>query len=169
MSDLNKYGSQGIFIPLEDLIREYAPNLTAKLDEMDAWEYITSSDGHIYSLPEISRPNGSNPAYWVNKKWMDSLGLQEPKSFDELYEVLKAFKEEDANGNGDPSDEIPITFTDVVKPELLLQYADYGYDTATRTAVIDGELTYLPTSEEWKEFIAYITKLYQEFLSIKPS
>lgn len=169
MSDLNKYGSQGIFIPLEDLIREYAPNLTAKLDEMDAWEYITSSDGHIYSLPEISRPNGSNPAYWVNKKWMDSLGLQEPKSFDELYEVLKAFKEEDANGNGDPSDEIPITFTDVVKPELLLQYADYGYDTATRTAVIDGELTYLPTSEEWKEFIAYITKLYQEGLMDKNS
>ena len=34
-ADLEKYGKQGIFIPLEDLIREYAPNLTAKLDEMD--------------------------------------------------------------------------------------------------------------------------------------
>ena len=58
--------------------------------------------------------------YWINKRWMDNLGLQEPKSLDELYEVLKAFKEEDANGNGDPNDEIPLTATDVVKPDLLL-------------------------------------------------
>ena len=57
---------------------------------------------------------------------------------------------------------------DVYKRQLL-QYADYGYDTATKTAVIDGELTYLPTSEEWKEFIAYITKLYQEGLMDKNS
>lgn len=169
INDLNKYGPQGIFIPLEDMIKQYAPNLSAKLDEMDAWQYITSPDGHIYSLPEISRPNGSNPAYWVDKKWMDNLGLQEPKSFEELYEVLKAFKEEDANGNGDASDEIPLTFTDVVKPELLLQYADYAYDTNTKTAVIDGELTYIPTSEKWKEFVAYITKLYQEGLMDKNS
>mgnify|MGYP003282926583 FL=1 len=32
MTDLNKYGSQGLFLPLEDLIREHAPNLTKVLD-----------------------------------------------------------------------------------------------------------------------------------------
>ena len=31
-----------------------------------------------------------------------------PTNVDELYEVLKAFKEQDANGNGDPNDEIPL-------------------------------------------------------------
>ena len=46
MTDLNKYGSQGLFLPLEDLIREHAPNLTKVLDERDAWKYLTSADGH---------------------------------------------------------------------------------------------------------------------------
>lgn len=96
MSDLTKYGTQGLFVPLEDLIREQMPNLTAILDERDAWEYMMSSDGIIYSLPEVSLLGGANGSYWINKKWMDTLGLEEPKSFDELYEVLRAFK------TGDP-------------------------------------------------------------------
>lgn len=161
-TDLNEYGSQGIFIPLEDYIKEYAPNLTAKLDEMDGWQYITSPDGHIYSLPELGVQQGAYSSLWINKKWLDNLGLEEPKSFDELYEVLKAFKEQDANGNGDPNDEIPLTGNDVCPPELLLQYADYAYDLSTKTAVIDGELTYIPTSDKFKEYIEFVSKLYQE-------
>lgn len=163
-TDLEKYGKQGIFIPLEDLIRQYAPNLTAVLDEREGWQYITASDGHIYSLPGIIRPEGAMTTYWINKRWMDNLGLEEPKSFDELYEVLKAFKEQDANGNGDPDDEIPLTCTDVCVPELLLAYADYGYDMGTKTSVIDGELTYIPTNDRFKDYITFVTKLYQEGL-----
>lgn len=162
MSDLNKYGSQGIFIPLEDIIREYAPNLTAVLDERDAWKYLTSSDGHVYSLPEIGRQEGAITTCWINKKWMDNLGLEEPKSIDDLYNVLKAFKEQDANGNGDTTDEIPLTATDAVKPDLLLPYFGINYDYNTKLAVIDGELTYIPTADVYKEYVEFITKLYQE-------
>ena len=163
-TDLDKYGKQGLFLPLEDLIKQYAPNLTAKMDEMNGWDYITSGDGHIYSLPGIERQNGAVTTYWVNKKWMDNLGLQEPKSLDELYNVLKAFKEQDANGNGDPNDEIPLTATDVVKPDLLLPYFSINYDYTTKTAVIDGELAYVPVTDIFKEYVAYIAKLYQEGL-----
>ena len=162
MTDLNKYGSQGLFLPLEDLIKEHAPNLTKVLDERDAWKYLTSADGHIYSLPEIGRQEGALTTYWINKKWMDNLGLEEPKSLDELYNVLKAFKEQDANGNGDPDDEIPITATDVVKPDLLLPYFDINYDYPTKLAVIDDQLTYVPTSDVFKSYVEFITKLYQE-------
>ncbi len=132
MTDLNKYGSQGLFLPLEDLIKEHAPNLTKVLDERDAWKYLTSADGHIYSLPEIGRQEGAVTTYWINKRWMDNLGLEEPKNLDELYNVLKAFKEQDANGNGDTDDEIPFTATDVVKPDLLLPYFDINYDYGTK-------------------------------------
>ena len=31
-----------------------------------------------------------------------------PQTTDELFDVLTAFKEQDANGNGDPNDEIPL-------------------------------------------------------------
>lgn len=163
-ADLEKYGRQEIFVPLEDLIRQYAPNLTAKLDELDGWDYITSSDGHIYSLPGIIRRDGAMTSYWINKKWMDNLGLKEPTNLEELYTVLKEFKDKDANGNGDPNDEIPLTATDVVKPDLLLAYFGIPYDYGTKTAVIDGELTYVPTTDKYKEYISYVTRLYQEGL-----
>lgn len=161
MDDLNKYGSQGLFLPLEDLIKEYAPNLAAVLDERDGWQYITSSDGHVYSLPEIGRLEGAMHTYWFNKKWMDTLGLSEPTNLDELYTVLKAFKEQDPNGNGE-ADEIPFTATDVVKPDLLMVYFDIPYDYNTKLAVIDDTLTYVPTSDVWKSYIEFVTKLYQE-------
>ena len=76
--------------------------------------------------------------------------------------MLKAFKEEDANGNGDPNDEIPLTATDVVKPDLLLAYFGIPYDYGTKTAVIDGELTYIPTSETFKKYVAYVANIYPE-------
>lgn len=162
--DADKYGMQGVLIPLEDLIREYAPNLTAILDERDGWDYITAADGHVYSLPEIDSQSANDPVFWINKKWMDNLGLEEPTSFEELYEVLKAFKEEDANGNGDPDDEIPMLCDTSVSPFLLLEYEDYTWSSATNLAVIDDQLTYVPTHESYKELLAYITKLYSEGL-----
>ncbi|MCI8542972.1 type 2 periplasmic-binding domain-containing protein [Acetatifactor aquisgranensis] len=164
IGDLTKYGGQGILIPLEDLIRQYAPNLTAVLDERDAWQYMTSADGHIYSLPEIGRQEGAITTYWLNKRWMDNLGLKEPTSFDELYDVLKAFKEQDANGNGDPDDEIPWFANAGVTVFNILAYEDYAYDQGTRCAVIDGNLTYIPTDDRFKNFIEFVTKCYADGL-----
>lgn len=162
MGDLTKYGGQGILIPLEDLIHEYMPNLTAKLDEIDGWQYLTSPDGHIYSIPEISA-RGEINLFWLNKKWLDNLSLEEPKSMDDLYEVLKAFKEQDANGNGDTDDEIPFSLTqgDYLG---LLKYSGFSYDEGSMCAVIDGKLTYVPTTDYFREYVAYLAKLYQEGL-----
>lgn len=47
----------------------------------------------------------------INKQWLDNLKLEVPATTDELYTVLKAFKEQDANGNGDSKDEIPMMGT----------------------------------------------------------
>lgn len=168
--DGEKFGLQGVLIPLEDLIREYAPNLTALLDERDGWQYITASDGHVYALPQIGNQGAADPKFWINKRWMDNLGLSEPTNFEELYQVLKAFKEQDANGNGDPDDEIPLFCDTFCTPFLLLGYEeDYTYSNANLLAVIDGELTYLPTHESYKEMLVYLTKLYSEGLLDKNS
>ena len=162
MGDLTKYGGQGILIPLEDLVHEYMPNLTAKLDEIDGWQYLTSPDGHIYSIPEISA-RGEINLFWLNKKWLDNLSLEEPKSMDDLYEVLKAFKEQDADGDGDPNNEIPFSLTqgDYLG---LLKYSGFSYDEGSMCAVIDGKLTYVPTTDYFREYVAYLAKLYQEGL-----
>ncbi|SHL74667.1 putative aldouronate transport system substrate-binding protein [Anaerocolumna jejuensis DSM 15929] len=165
-----KYGKQGILIPLNDLIDQYAPNLKSALDKYDAWQYITASDGNIYSLPELDYPSPSLPTLFLNQAWLKNLGLSEPKNLDELYQVYKAFKDKDANGNGDPDDEIPLIATSDATPiTQLLPYFGVPINMANNCAIMDNKLVYVPTSDIFKEFIAYVTKLYKEGLLSKNS
>lgn len=163
--DLDGYGQDGLLIPLEDLIREYAPNLCNLLDERDAWGEITAPDGHVYALPLIQNPRvygTGNYVWWLNQKWMDNLGLKEPTNAEELYEVLKAFKEQDANGNGDPNDEIPWTFYEAGLYQFLL-WVDDASMYGNYFAVKDGEIVFYPLTDGFKDqYLSYLTKMYQE-------
>lgn len=71
----------------------------------------------------------------------------------------RAFKTGDPNGNGE-ADEIPLFC--VSNYEQLLSYADFAYDAGTKTAVIDGVLTYIPTTDYYKDFLADIAALFAE-------
>lgn len=168
--ELEKYGKQGILLPLNDLIDQYAPNLKKVIEKYNAKDYITSSDGNIYALPEIDSKSPAGAVLFFNQVWLKNLGLEEPKNLDELYKVLKAFKEKDANGNGDLNDEIPfIADTDGDPITYLLPYFGLPVNYATYCAVKDNELIYVPTSAEFKEFVAFVTKLYSEGLLDKNS
>ena len=107
-----RFGAQGLIDPLEEYIDTVSVGYKAVLDELEGMrEFITTPDGHIYSLPNV---DGSlHMQYmmklWINTTWLDHLGLELPTTTDEFYEVMKAFKEQDANGNGDPTDEIPLS------------------------------------------------------------
>lgn len=93
--DVAKYGGQGLFIDLTDYISTQAPNLSAILEESPGIrQQITSQDGNIYSLPEASFAlPGGNVILFINEQWLENLELSEPTNLDELYDVLKAFKE----------------------------------------------------------------------------
>ena len=84
--DVIKYASQGMLIPLEDMIDEYMPNLKKILDENPQYrKQITAPDGHIYSLPTINELNPTTHDKWfINKTWLDNLGLEVPTTKEEL-------------------------------------------------------------------------------------
>ncbi|WP_127484074.1 extracellular solute-binding protein [Paenibacillus ehimensis] len=58
-----------------------------------------SIKGKLYSLPRV-RPLDGSEALLLRKDWLDKLGLQPPKTMDELYNVLTAFAKNDPDGNG---------------------------------------------------------------------
>ena len=113
-TELVTYGSQGILIPLNEYIDTYMPNFQRVLVEHpEVKAAITAPDGNIYSLPFIRYDGltGQIPSnMFINQAWLDRLGLEIPTTIEELETVLTAFKEQDANGNGDSSDEIPMSF-----------------------------------------------------------
>lgn len=106
-SDLVTYGSQGILIPLNDLIDQYAPNLKALFEaHPEIKSMVTAPDGNIYSTPYVQQGEDGTIAsnMMINVTWLERLGLEKPTTMEELKAVLTAFRDLDANGNGDPHD-----------------------------------------------------------------
>ena len=96
-TDLAKYGSQGVFLELTDLIEEYMPNLSAILEQYpDIRKGMTFPDGGIYGLPTIydrqflSLIIGNK--FWIRADWLEQLGMEPPETTEELYQYLKAVK-----------------------------------------------------------------------------
>ena len=166
--DCDKYGQEEVLLPLEDLIREYAPDLTAILDEKDLWSAVAAPDGHTYVMPDIRYTELKDS--WMlsyNEVWLDNLGLEAPTNIEELHDVLKAIKEQDANGNGDPNDEIPLVCcADAFFVRCLFPYlATEGVIYMPYYLCMNGnELSFYPTSEEFKEILAVLAQWYEEGL-----
>ena len=105
--------NKGNFLELTDLITEETmPNLTALFEEAPELKAVcTDRDGKIYSLPKKLgiRPEVDGYVFYINKDWLDNLGLEVPSTYEELETVLEAFVTEDADGDGDPTNEIGYT------------------------------------------------------------
>ncbi len=104
----------GVIVPISEIpeYKEKVPNWFKVIEENDeVRRAVTQDDGSIVTFCHWE-PNIARSAYWgyaIRKDWLDRLGLAVPTTVDEAYAVLKAFKEQDANGNGDPNDEIPFS------------------------------------------------------------
>jgi len=170
LKDIDVASNLDIFVPLEDLVEKYAPNIRA------AWEnepimrkMITNPDGHIYTLSGKLplRPKGCDVPY-INQTWLDNLNLEMPTTTDEWYEVLKAFKEQDANGNGDPNDEIPLTGSAKQNLYDWIRYinpwgiTDSLWENLLALEQETGEPIFIPADSRYKQAVEFFHKLYAE-------
>ena len=171
--ELVKLGGQGVLMPLDDLIGEDTPNLTAAFEKEPGFkELATSPDGKIWGIPAWNDCfHCSYPSkLWMNSDWLDTLGLEQPTTPEELRAVLEAFKTQDPNGNG-TADEIPLSATGggsllsylmnpfVYTPEMGAE----GTIPAT-LGVVGGEVAMQPTRDEWRDGISYAASLYEDGL-----
>ncbi|NQX58375.1 extracellular solute-binding protein [Paenibacillus qinlingensis] len=168
-TDVLNYGQQGQLIRLNELIDKYAPNIKKFLDaNPDVKKSITDPKGNIYALPGVNpvKREASIGRYWINKQWLDKLGLKMPTTLDEFYTVLKAFKEKDPNGNG-KADEIPASgstanpLSMIVLSALGLVEGSWNGITLDKTG---NKVIYAPQQPEYKEYLIFMNKLFKEGL-----
>ncbi|WP_442956189.1 extracellular solute-binding protein [Paenibacillus sp. USHLN196] len=57
-------------------------------------------DGKMYAIPSIQVHSDGVHQMWIRKDWLDKLGLEPPKTMEDLENVAKAFVEQDPDGNG---------------------------------------------------------------------
>ncbi|GGD51859.1 extracellular solute-binding protein [Paenibacillus nasutitermitis] len=98
--DMTTHQAKGAVMPLNDLLDKYGPNVR-KLwpEEWDAsYVAMSTKDGKIWGIPDVPAINANTVA--VREDWLKKLNLPVPKTFEDLENVLKAFKEKDPAGNG---------------------------------------------------------------------
>lgn len=172
--DLLRYAKQGVIIPLEQLIDNYMPNLKKVLDENPEYRtLITADDGHIYGFPWIEQLGSGKEAIqsvgsmpFINKKWLDELGLDVPKTTEELKEALLAFKENDMAGNGQT---IPMSFmlndgNEDIGTILGAFGEGYGDIPEHLSVSNDKKVVYTATQEGYKEGLKWMHELSKEGL-----
>lgn len=170
--ELVKLGKQGVLLPLDKLIGEDTPNITAAFaKEPDFKEMATSTDGTMWGLPVWNDCfHCSYPAkLWMNSAWLEKMGLKQPTTPEELRSVLEAFKSKDPNGNG-KADEIPLSgmVGSSVLPYLMNPFVYTATPSAnaaganpTSLGAVDGKVVLQPTRDEWRAGISYVNSLYK--------
>lgn len=145
------YLHQDALADITDYVAQ-SPNLQ-KLVPPETWAAVTW-EGRIYAVPIPQNQNiAGTSGVFVRKDWFRELGLEEPTTLDEYYEVMKAFKEKKGV--------IPLTVTS--SSGLIGGFTGaFGLGTAYKEK--DGKLVYSYVEPEAKEYLAYMKKLYEEGL-----
>lgn len=170
--EVQMYASEGYLLDWTPYL-QYMPNLTALMEKYPEYKStVTFEDGGIYGFTQLNVSNVEPcnvPLYvFVNKQWCENLGIKYPETVEELYDTLVAFKEQDANGNGDPNDELPMVS---VKGNVEVLYPiQWAYGITDRVRVYhlyvdeNGKVGIYDTQENNKEFLRYVNRLYKENL-----
>jgi putative aldouronate transport system substrate-binding protein len=154
VSSANKYGMDGAFMPLDDLLKKFGPNILRSIKDTGLDTSLRAVDGKIYGIPLYTSSIPDVPMY--RQDWLDQLKLKAPQSPEGFYQVLKAFKDNQLGGK----DTVP--------------YAPLGYNnfpifkafgTDFRMFLNDGgQYQFGPALPGMKDALTFLNRLYNEKL-----
>lgn len=175
VTELMRYGSEGILIDQKQLQEDYCPLLMALYDEQKGLRAInTMPDGCVYSMPFLSDGpwTGLSREAVINTDWLEAVGMEMPTDLNEFKDVLIAFRDKDPNGNGQ-KDEIPLSWAGALNNKHVsgwgfgLNWLSDSFqcpDPDSHLDVVDGKVTFVPMREEYKEWVKWLSELYSEGL-----
>ena len=169
--------NMGLFYDLseEGLLETYAPDALEDIMQLEGGlDLITWPDGSIRSLITNDACNYNNDAEGImviNKAWLDKLGLKVPTTAEEFYNVLCAFRDNDMDGDGDPTNEIPFNSTEKFWAGKIIQGANSwgiaGYNNSVKSHYFqlkNGKVTPTVDTDEFRGFLEFYHKLMDEDL-----
>ena len=172
MAALTKWAVDGQILSMSPYMAE-CPNLTAFYERHPDVVTSVSIDGEIYGVGYYNEcpalQVGSR--LFINVDWMKNLDIKMPTTIDEYTEVLRAFKAQDANGNGDANDEIPLAIADDAVGTLITTFcgswglANHGVkETYIDLDPVTNEIRFYPAAEEFRDLLRWLNTLYTEGL-----
>ncbi len=150
----------GVLIDLTDLLNEYAPNYMEILNSDPASLVACTSDqGRMAGIARFYSETGmENTGLLIRQDWLDALGLETPRTYEDFYNVLTAFHTEYdgasmALGNYGGDNLIGAGFgvsTEFGQGQTGMLYPFYVVDGEVKFGFIEDEfLDYLETLSQW--------------------
>lgn len=97
LSKLREFVNQGVVTDLTDFVKNSSILSDSKVIPSEEWDLVKGDDGNIYGV--FTKFQGAT-MLTVRMDWLEKLKLDVPTTLNDLYTVLKAFKEQDPDGNG---------------------------------------------------------------------
>ena len=154
---------------IEDLTDVYENCTTPRIKEMfesygsDLWD-MGSFDGRLMAIPETVTDHGPR-LLWLRKDWMDELGLEEPKTLEDAFDIIESFV---ANKMGTSDDEDPVGLvcdTDLVgntsSSYSVEPVFDKFYASPQQWVNQNGQIVYGSVTQETKNALSYLHELYE--------
>jgi len=168
--DYEEYGvDQEILIPLDNLIDKYLPSYKERIamEDYNPVANLIASDGKTYSVGYMNNAEYMLSKYYINTDWLKALNMEAPTTIEGLTDVLRAFKNQDFNGNGE-KDEIPLItsfegYTNNVSTYLPLFGVPFNLDNYL-TINDDKKVEFLPYMDGFRECMEWMHQLYDEEL-----
>lgn len=175
-SDQMLYGTTGVFAPLEELVDKYTVNIKKQFDTVEGARAMSRApDGNIYALPYVGACYAclrderawANDLMWNNYQAATGAGMME--TTEDLYNYLVWVRDNDANGNGDPNDEIPFLTArqEAVSnctPINWLMNAFILRDRNSYYVDANDQIHAAFAEEGWRKGLIFLNKLYKEGL-----
>lgn len=153
---------------VEDLTEVFEKCTSPRIKEMyesygDALLNSGKFNGRLMAVPETVIDHGPN-LLWLRKDWMEELGLEEPETLEDAFEIIDAFVQ---NRMGTEDGETPVGLAcdiNLVGTTSSSYSVDPVFDSfganPQRWISQDGEIVYGSLTEETKEALDYLHKLY---------
>jgi putative aldouronate transport system substrate-binding protein len=163
----------GLLEDLTPLIEKHGVNIKKMFTEQpDTLIRATELDGKIYGVCNYNAEQVTTQgSTFINKRWLDALNLKVPTNWDELYDVLVAFRDGDPNGNGDKTDEIPIDFWFLTTYSPINMLGSTGIQVVSISSseggyfAEDGVVKNYYVDPRFKDLIKFMHKLYADGLT----
>ncbi|MGL1894572.1 MAG: extracellular solute-binding protein [Spirochaetaceae bacterium] len=156
----------GVAVDITELLPKYAPTVYAAIpdDIKQVVKYESSNKDKMYFIPVIR--TAANHGAFIRKDWLKRVGLDMPKTEEDFFNVLRAFKVQDANGNGDPNDEIPTSGRGPGRwwDHLFTPFGVAMIEGFPTWDVYDGKVQYSGVQPEMRRALETLSKAYAEGL-----
>ena len=151
----------GAFVDLNGYIwdSEKYPNLSQMNKSVAE---TLSVDGALIAIPRTRDIGRYGLSY--RQDWADAVGItEEPKTIDDVYDMLYKFTYDDPDGNG-KNDTYGMEMTSYTGPFDIIQT---WFGVGNGWAEVDGELIPVHMQPEYKEALDWIKKVYDDGLMPK--